>query len=64
MIFLQKGDLFLHSKNLDCDNHPLICQVIDIHDDIIEWRRADCSWTKTHSYFYISETKKNVLKVL
>lgn len=64
MIFLQKGDLFLHSRNLDCDNHPLICEVTEIHDNVVEWRRADCSWGKGHSYFCLSDTEKYVLKVL
>lgn len=64
MIILNQGDLFLHAKQLDCDNRPLVCQVVDIHDGIIEWRRADCSWAKTHNYFCLKEMNNNVLRVL
>lgn len=64
MIFLHKGDLFLHSRNLDCDNHPLVCEVTDIQDNIVEWRRADCSWTKIHNYFLLTDIKNHVLKIL
>lgn len=64
MIFLKEGDFFLHSTQYDCDNRPLVCQVTNIHDDIVEWRRADCSWGKRHDYFCLSQIGKNVLRVL
>lgn len=64
MIFLNQGDIFMHSKLQDCDNQPLICEVVKIDGEMIEWRRADCSWAKSHSFFFRDEIEKNVLKLL
>jgi len=64
MIYLNQGDVFLHSKLVDCDNHPLVCEVINIDGDMVEWRRADCSWAKSHSFFFRDEISKYVLKLL
>lgn len=64
MLYLKEGDIFLHAKHYDSDDHPLRCKIVSIENGMITWIRADMSWAHFTQTFFIDDAERNVLRIL
>lgn len=64
MFVLKEGDVFLHAKQYDSDDHPLKCKIVNIENELVTWIRADSSWSHITSSFYLADAEKNILRLL